>query len=282
MPVTPSPPPPTVANPTVAPPTATPRPAPSEDRVGFPEGYRDDFFLFYVFERMDNKQVRVICGNEAATQVIQDDKSGFPYGSILVMETWRAAVDGSGALVRDESGHLVRATLSGVFVMRKEPGFGEAYEGLRTGEWEYVAYRPEGETFIGPERSANCASCHVGATDEHDWTFRTELFFTDDRHDFSQVPGENEIVMTSMRFSSSSLTIKPGTRVTWINADVVAHTVNSDDDSVRSGELDPARASALHLKKKENMNLPTTAPFMKSRCTAKSLFPTINRMGGRD
>src|SRR5688572_23064400 len=93
VPVTLSPPPPTAANQTVPPPTATPRPAPTEDRVGFPEGYRDDFFLFYVFERMDNKQVRVICGNEVATQIIQGDKSGFPHGSILVMETWRAAVD---------------------------------------------------------------------------------------------------------------------------------------------------------------------------------------------
>ena len=52
------------ASPTPQPATPTPRPAPSEDRVGFPTGYQEDFKLMYVYDRLDNRQVRVVCVRE--------------------------------------------------------------------------------------------------------------------------------------------------------------------------------------------------------------------------
>src|SRR5262245_18966447 len=40
-------------------------PAPTEDRVGFPDGYNTDpsWSVYYTFDRPDNKQVRVIWAN---------------------------------------------------------------------------------------------------------------------------------------------------------------------------------------------------------------------------
>ncbi len=76
---------------------AQPKPAPSEDRVGFPEGY-EQWPQLYVFDRPDNRQVRVIYGNAeaAAGNPSAPPNQVFPYGSIMVMETWRAKLDANG------------------------------------------------------------------------------------------------------------------------------------------------------------------------------------------
>jgi hypothetical protein len=103
----------------------------------------------------------------------------FPYGSILVMETWRAKLDADGKVVKDSDGHFIRESLGGIFVMRKEKGFGEAYQGLRTGEWEYVAFRPDESYLTPPQNTANCAACHVGAGEDKDWVFRADVLFFD-------------------------------------------------------------------------------------------------------
>jgi hypothetical protein len=77
-------------------PTPTPRPAPAEDRVGYPEGYQTAYQTFFVMDRPDNKQVRVIYANDQATQ---GSLNNFPYGSIFVMETYRAKEDEQGNVV---------------------------------------------------------------------------------------------------------------------------------------------------------------------------------------
>jgi len=165
------------ASPTPRPATPTPRAAPSEDRVGFPTNYQEDFKLMYIYDRVDNRQVRVVCGNDVAVSVKQGEP--FPHGSILVMETWRAKLDADGNMVKDSNGHFIRESLGGIFVMRKEEGFGEAYQDLRTGEWEYVAYRPDESHLIPPQNTANCAACHLGSNEDKDWVFRTDILFFD-------------------------------------------------------------------------------------------------------
>ena len=226
------------ASPTPRPATTTPRPAPSEHRVGFPTGYQEDFKLMYIYDRLDNRRVRVVCGNDVAASVKQGEP--FPYGSILVMETWRAKLDADGEVVKDSNDHLIRESLSRIFVMRKEEGFGEAYQGLRTGEWEYVAYHPDQTHLTPPQNTANCAACHLGSSEEKDWVFRTDiLFFDPDRYAAAPAPGENEVYMNSMSFGPRTLKVKVGTTVIWTNQDVTSHTVTFDDGSVESGELAP-------------------------------------------
>lgn len=229
------------ASPTPRPATPTPRPAPSEDRVGFPTNYQEDFKLMYIYDRLGNRQVRVVCGNDIAASVKQGEP--FPYGSILVMETWRAKLGADGNPMKDPNGRFIRENLNGIFVMRKEKGFGEAYQGLRTGEWEYVAYRPDETHLTPPQNTANCAACHLGSSEEKDWVFRADsLFFAPDRYAAAAAPGENEVYLNSMSFESRTLTVKVGTTVTWTNQDVGSHTVLFDDESVNSGELQPGES----------------------------------------
>lgn len=82
-----------------------------------------------------------VCANDVAASVKPGEP--FPYGSILVFESWRPKEDATGKVVPDDNGHLVRQTLNAIFVMRKEKGFGEAYQDRQAGEWEFAAYRPD-------------------------------------------------------------------------------------------------------------------------------------------
>lgn len=151
-------------------------PGADEDRVGLPENYQQRLGTFYVFDRSDNRQVRHVFGNAPALAARQGQR--FPYGSILVMETWRARLGADNQPELDASGRYQKDELTGIFVMRKEPGFGAKYGPDRTGEWEYVAYRPDGQISTAPARSQACAQCHLVASDgQKDWVIRANLFF---------------------------------------------------------------------------------------------------------
>jgi plastocyanin len=217
-------------------PTPTPRPAPAEDRVGFPEGYQSTYQTFFVLDRPDNKQVRVIYANEAAASIAPS--GAFPYGSILVMETYRALLDETNEPILDEAGRYQRGDLTGIFVMRKEPGFGAAYEMNRTGEWEYVAFRPDRTYSTPPRQSAPCAVCHTDAGGSRDWVFRTNLFFGQTDGSVPQAGAlATRLPMQQYSFLPPTATIRRGTTVTWSNEDEAIHTVTAADGSFDSGRM---------------------------------------------
>jgi hypothetical protein len=229
----PAPPPAAPANP--APPP--PRPAPQEDRVGFPAGYGDTFRLLVVFDRPDTKQVEAICANETAAGI--SPGKAFPYGSVLVVENWRAKLDASGAPVLDANGHYIRqAPLGGVAVMRKEPGFGAAYGPDRSGEWEYAVYRLDGSTIVPPSRTNACASCHLlQAGASTDYVFDMQIYY--DWPD-SLTPsdlGPDKVNISIYAFYPAVRTVKAGTTVTWVNNDESEHAIASAEGSYASEPL---------------------------------------------
>lgn len=194
-------------------------PAPSEDRVGFPEGYQEEFTLLFTVDRPDNNSVRPIYGNAAAASA--EPGGDYPYGSVLVMESFRALLDENENPVLDENGRFQRGELSGIFVQRKERGFGEAYQEVRSGEWEYVAYRPDGTHLVPPENTGNCAQCHLQQAEAaRDFVFRAGL-------GFSQASGAvpNGII-EQYTFVPGNLEVEAGSTVTWYNDDEVFHTIS--------------------------------------------------------
>lgn len=215
---------PNAATPTQLPPTSTPRPAPSEDRVGFPENYDTDFKLLFIFNRPDRKLLRVICGNDIAAQ----NQAGepFDYGSVLLMISYSAQLDSDGQPVLDENGRYIGEKLVALHVQRKEPGFGEAYGEDRAGEWEYMAYNADGSVQVAPQDSNFCAVCHGGEAGEAvDYVFRMNLFHEGEAALVAPPVDENEISIYLYSFHEPVLEIKAGTTVTWINDDESVHTV---------------------------------------------------------
>jgi hypothetical protein len=226
------------------PPAATaqqppPGPAPTEDRVGFPEGYRETYTVMFVLDRPDNKQVRVIYGNGAATSGTYGEP--LPYGSIMVMETWSTRKDEQGNVVFDANGRYDRDVLQGIFVQRKEPGFGEAYGVQRSGEWEYVAFRPDRSYSSPPQNTNACAACHQDAGKTRDWSFRTDLFFLGKSGAVPIAPPglveAGRALVAQYQFLPGTATVRKGTTLTWTNEDEAVHTIVADDDSFSSGRL---------------------------------------------
>lgn len=102
-------------------PIQAPDVAPDVDRVGFPTDYQNAYQVFYELDRPDNKTARVIYANAAAA--VQPDQP-YPYGSVLVMEVYRTRKDDAGTVLLDENNRYQRDALAGIFVMRKEAGYG--------------------------------------------------------------------------------------------------------------------------------------------------------------
>lgn len=232
---------PTPGGPTPTP-TATPSfPAPTTDRVGFPEGYETQYKQFFVFDRIDAKSVQYICANAVAASVKKGEP--FPYGSVLVFVTWRPQEDASGNVILDANGHLIRSSLNTIFVMRKEQGFGEAYKNFRSGEWEYVAYRPDKSYATTPPNTHSCSSCHLAGAKDNDFVFRTELFFTPSRYGQTTpiLKGANEVGISRMSFQPGTRTVKVGTTVKWTDSiiDGINHTATAHNATFNSGVLKP-------------------------------------------
>jgi hypothetical protein len=143
-------------------------PAPTADRVGFPKDYESTWKKLRTVDDKDGKTVKFVYANNAAASRQAGD---YPYGSILIIETCSTARDTQEKPLRDESGHFRPDKVTGLHVMRKERGFGEAYRENRTGEWEYVEYRPDGSYLTTPVASAKCATCHLKAGAAKDFVF---------------------------------------------------------------------------------------------------------------
>lgn len=220
-------------------------PAPTVDRVGFPTGYNHSFKLFYVFDNYQNRQIRKVYGNDVAASVNPGQVFNFPYGSIILFESYTVQQDSAGEPVLDENGRFIPADLTTIFVMRKERGFGEDYKELRNGEWEYVAYRPDGTVSTPPSASGSCALCHltggslslssisrnIGA--QWDYVFRPDLYFSG---------GSGALpkgVLQHYVFVPSTIHAQPGETVTVYNYDQILHRIVADDGSFDTGVMNP-------------------------------------------
>jgi plastocyanin len=204
-------------------------PAPTVDRIGFPANYRSTFTKVLTVDRPDNGQIRAIWVNPVAASTQWWES--YPYGSVVLFESWTSKRDSSGNLLLDEDGRLVPDTLGTLFVKRKEPGFGEDYRQNRNGEWEYIAYRPDGSVQTAPQNTVACAVCHLQAGPPADWTFRRRSFKSDGGGVIPQA------TMSQYSFVPRDLTVKKGTVVTWQNNDEIEHDISIPSLAIRSGIL---------------------------------------------
>jgi plastocyanin len=217
-------------------------PAPVVDRVGFPFGYRDTFKLFYVFDNFQNRQIRAVYGNAVAASVAPGQTFNFPYGSIILFESYSVREDANSEPLLDAEGRFIPNVLNTLFVMRKERGFGVDYKELRNGEWEYVAYRPDGSYATPPSGTGSCAQCHLtgGALSQSppfgaqwDYVFRPDLYFG---RGTGAIP---KGVLQHYVFVPSTIHAQPGEVITVYNSDQILHRIVADDGSFDTGVMVP-------------------------------------------
>jgi hypothetical protein len=214
-----------------------PLPEPTADQVGLPENYATQFTPFYVFDRADNRQVRVVYANQAAVA----GPPPFALGSILVMETYRADTNPQGAPILGPDGRYVRGAPLGIFVARKEKWFGRRYKENQTGDWEYGSYRPDSLTpnQVG-DAAVACAICHLDAGSSRDWIYRANIHFSQASGAIPQPPpgqpADRPFILNNT-YVPGTTTVPVGTTITWKNDDQVKHTVTGDLGAFSSGVI---------------------------------------------
>jgi plastocyanin len=223
--------------------TPPPLPDATLDQVGLPTNYATAFRPFYVFDRPDNRQVRVVYGNDIA-----DTGVPFKNGSILVMETYRARLDAQGVPMRDANGRYERDALLGIFVMRKDKWLGRRYKEHQTGDWEYASFLADKTpSIIGDAAAQGCAVCHLDASPARDWVYRSNIRFAGASGAVPTAPADqaaNQPFVDNYTFVPSTITVKAGTRVTWTNRDQVKHTISATNAAF-SGLLSQGASASL-------------------------------------
>ena len=142
-----------------------------DDRVGFPKDYQKTFKLYHSLNNEERKSLREILINSTGAKAERGKE--FPYGTVIVMLGYRVKMK-DGQPVKDDKGLYVKEELTRVDVMRKEKGFGKIYGDQQSGEWEYGAYRPNGDIIAGD--NSRCAGCHMDAS-ASDYVFSAEQLF---------------------------------------------------------------------------------------------------------
>jgi len=141
------------------------------ERVAFPAGYQDGFVRYLDVDRPDRKIKRLFYVNPAALEAA---KAGdpLPDGTVLIMEDHPVELAGE-APRRDAKGRFIATPeVTNVFVMEKQPGWGEAYPAdTRNGDWDYAWFDAAGTLkHSDPERYAGCFNCHQSRAGR-DFTF---------------------------------------------------------------------------------------------------------------
>ncbi len=131
-----------------------------ENRVALPENYREQFTRYADVDRANPAQIAVIFANDKALASAADG-APLDYGSVLVMEIWKAKMKGEDEPELGPDGRRIKDGLAAVVVMEKQRGWGAIYpEDQRSGEWEFAAYTPDGQ-LKDIDYAAKCSFCHA-------------------------------------------------------------------------------------------------------------------------
>ena len=125
-------------------------------------------------QRPDAKQVREIYVNPVGAKAVAGQP--FPDGTVFVMENYAARANPDGTLAQGADGKLVKGDLLRIFVMGKNPGWGDkvAPPELKNGTWIYAPYDSAGKAVADP--IINCRACHLPLAGK-DFVHRYDEYF---------------------------------------------------------------------------------------------------------
>jgi hypothetical protein len=138
-----------------------------------PTNYRGWPKFLSAVQRPDAKQVREIYMDPEATSGTH--AAGFPNGTVFVMENYAAVLNPDGTVKPGPDGKLMKGDLLRVFVMGKNPGWGDsAPAGLKNGDWIYSSFLANGDK--ASDALTNCRACHL-PLDKKDFVQRYDEYF---------------------------------------------------------------------------------------------------------
>lgn len=131
-----------------------------DSKIPFPDDYLSTYTNYLSLDRVQNPdQIIRLFGNDIAMQGPGPDGK-LPYGSVLVGEVYKAKLDAEGKVMVSALGRRIRDKLALIAVMQRGEGWGEEHPaGLRNGNWEMAAFKPDG-TVADKDLNA-CRACHA-------------------------------------------------------------------------------------------------------------------------
>jgi len=147
--------------------------APGPDgKVALPADYRSWPKFLTDIPKGEAKQVRDIYINPIGARTSAGQ--AFPNGTIMVMEIYKAKMDGDKLAVGAD-GKLTKGDLAKIFVMGKEQGWGNNVpENLKNGDWAYAAYDASSKPLM--EDFTKCRACHMPLA-QKDFVHRYDEYF---------------------------------------------------------------------------------------------------------
>jgi hemoglobin len=118
------------------------------------------------------KQVRDIYINTTGARTSAGQP--FPNGTVMVMELYKAKMDGD-KLATGMDGKPLKGDLAKVFVMGKDQGWGNNVpDNLKNGDWVYAAYDASRKPLV--EDFTKCRACHIPLA-QKDFVHRYDEYF---------------------------------------------------------------------------------------------------------
>lgn len=135
-------------------------PSLAADKVNFPSDFKATYTKYTTISFPKRKQVRYYYASPEALAAAKGDGNAFPHASLLLVEIFKARLDGDGNPVKGEDGHFIADTLAAYSTMEKQAGWGDDVpEILRNGDWRYSVFSPDGKHNAGVNE-AKCMACH--------------------------------------------------------------------------------------------------------------------------
>jgi cytochrome c553 len=128
-------------------------------RPRFPSTYKFKYVKYHTIDFPDRKQVRHYWVDPASAAAAKDGKP-LPSGSTILVEVFKAKLDGDGNPVTGADGHFAEGSLSVYTAMQKIAGAGAQVPALyANGNWRYAVFDTYKRHKDGTNE-AKCLACH--------------------------------------------------------------------------------------------------------------------------
>ena len=157
---------------------STPVGSPKDGELPYPVDYKSWPRFLSDVQRPDIKQVRELYINPKGVKASAGEE--FPYGTVFVMENYKAKEKSDGTPEMNADGRLMKSELSKIFVMAKGEGWGkDVPDNLKTGSWVYSAFGSDGKPLA--EDFTKCRECHIPMA-QQDFVQRYDEYFEQHVH----------------------------------------------------------------------------------------------------